>query len=106
MKKNKYPNRLATMINNSHYLAQIKDESMIELSNQQDRINKQNMKETLIQHATHNTNTTNIVNNYNTTEPTNVTAQTTDTTEFKNKFDEPIITKHRQIINIRYANRQ
>ena len=43
----KYPNRVASQILNSPYMKQIDNETLMDLQNQQDRLNRQGLKDML-----------------------------------------------------------
>ena len=44
----KYPDRVATQILNSPYMKQIDSESLMDLQNQQDQLNKENLKQVVL----------------------------------------------------------
>ena len=46
--KMKYPNRVATQIMNSPYMKQLDAKSLLDIQNQQDKLNKDKMKEVII----------------------------------------------------------
>ena len=46
--KMKYPNRVATQILNSPYMKQLDAKSLLEIQNQQERLNKEKLKDMII----------------------------------------------------------